>query len=202
MFQLECGNQLASLRDHLHLTQQELAEMLGITRQHLSKLENSSNPLSSKLTRAVTGLCREKGIATDGVTSNIRRVPIRSWAQAGVGRDFDELPLDWQRSMPTDCPDEAAFAVEIQGDSMEPKILSGDIAVVMPSHQPRSGALVVARLEKEGVVLKIFTSRQTTTGARNCVFTSYNAVYQPIEVSESAVKWNFPVYQIIRQAWR
>lgn len=202
MIKVERSTQLANLREHFHMTQQELAANLGISRQHLSKLENSTIPLSAKIIRAITGLCKKNGVAIDGITNLARMVPVRSWAQAGIGRDFDELPFEWQRTIPTDCPDEAAFAVEIQGDSMEPKILAGDIAIVMPSLQPKSGTLVVARLETEGVVLKIYTSRQTTASRHSCIFTSYNSVYQPIEVPETAVMWNYPVYQIIRQAWR
>ena len=91
--------------------------------------------------------------------------------------------------------------MEIQGDSMEPKFFPGDIAVLMPTHQPRNNSLVVARLANEGVVFKVFTAREHPPG-RICTFTSYNQVFQAIEVPESSVIWNFPVYQIIRQVWR
>ena len=131
----------------------------------------------------------------------MRAVPVRSWAQAGTGVDSEELPLEWQKRVATDCPDEQASGVEIQGDSMEPKFFPGDIAILMPTHQPRNGSLVVARLEREGVVFKVFTARDQSA-IRICSFTSYNPVFQPIEVSESNVIWNYPVYQIVRQVWR
>jgi SOS-response transcriptional repressor LexA len=136
-----------------------------------------------------------------GPVTGIRAIPVRSWAQAGAGVDFEELPLDWQKRIATDCPDEQAFAVEIQGDSMEPKYLQGDIAVLMPTHQPRNGSLVVARLEGEGIVFKVFTAHDQSP-ARTCSFTSYNPVFQPIEILESNVLWNFSVYQVVRQVWR
>ena len=53
----------------------------------------------------------------------------------------------------------------------------------------------------EGIVFKVFMAREHSPG-RVCTFTSYNQVFQPIEVRESSVMWNFPVYQIIRQVWR
>jgi SOS-response transcriptional repressor LexA len=191
---------LAKIRGQLGLTQSEFAEKLGVSRQHLSKLENSPGPLSPKLARRLWEECRSLGATNGRPLSGIRAIPVRSWAQAGIGVDFEELPLDWQRQIPTDCPDDRAVAVEIQGDSMDPKFLHGDIAVLMPSHQPRNGSLVVARLE-EGVVFKVFTMRDHQS-IRMCFFTSYNAVFQPIEVPESKVVWNFPVYQIVRQVWR
>lgn len=84
---------------------------------------------------------------------------------------------------------------------MEPKYFQGDIAVLMPTNQPRNGSLVVARLTDEGIVFKVFTPRNESS-RRICTFTSYNPVFQPVEVSESSVIWNFPVYQIVRQVWR
>jgi SOS-response transcriptional repressor LexA len=191
---------LVKTRGQLGLTQNEFARKLGISRQHLSKLENSPRPLSPKLARRLAEECRGLGATPAGTLSGIRAIQVRSWAQAGIGVDFEELPLDWQMQIATDCPDEQAFAVEIQGDSMEPKYVQGDIAVLMPTHQPRNGSLVVARLE-EGVVFKVFTLRDQTS-IRICSFTSYNSVFQPIEVPESKVVWNFPVYQIVRQIWR
>ena len=192
---------LANIRNRLGLTQQEFAEKLEISRQHLSKLENSSRPLSPKLGRRLAELCRSLGLKNSGPRSGIRAIPVRSWAQAGTAVDFEELPLDWQKKVATDCPDEQAFAVEIQGDSMEPKFFQGDIAVLMPTHKPRNGSLVVARLQDEGVVFKVFTARDQSA-TRICSFSSYNPVFQLIEVSENRVIWNYPVYQTIRQVWR
>jgi SOS-response transcriptional repressor LexA len=192
---------IASIRRQLGLTQNEFAKKLEISRPHLSKLENSPNPLSQKLTRRVAQVCRNSGLAHAGAISGIRAIPVRSWAQAGAGVDFEELPLEWDHRVATDCPDELAFALEIQGDSMEPKFFPGDIAVLMPAYQPRNGSLVVARLEGEGVVFKVFTGRDQSA-KRICSFRSYNLVYQPIEVPEGSVIWNYPVYQTIRQVWR
>jgi phage repressor protein C with HTH and peptisase S24 domain len=192
---------LAKIRDQLRLTQDQFAKKLGISRQHLSKLENSSKPLSRKMARSLAEVSSQAGLPELGSLSGVRAIPVRSWAQAGTGADFGELPLDWEKRVATDCPDEQAFAVEIQGDSMEPKFFPGDIAVLMPTRQPRNGSLVVARLEREGVVFKVFTARDQLP-VRICCFTSYNSVFQPIEVPESDVMWNYPVYQIVRQVWR
>jgi len=192
---------LGKIRGQLGLTQLEFARKLGISRPHLSKLEHSAGPLSPKLTRRLAEVCRNLGFPNSGPVTGIRAIPVRSWAQAGEGVDFEEIPLDWQRRVATDCPDESAFAVEIQGDSMEPKFFPGDVAVLMPSHQPRNGSLVVARLMDEGIVFKIFTVRDQSS-KRICFFSSYNPVFQPIEVPEARVLWSFPVYQIVRQVWR
>jgi SOS-response transcriptional repressor LexA len=192
---------LGTIRGQLGVTQAEFARKLGISRPYLSKLENSAEPLTPKLTRRLAALCRDLGVSCAGTVTGVRAIPVRSWAQAGAAVDFEELPLGWEHRVATDCLDEQALAVEIQGDSMEPKYVQGDIAVLMPSHQPRNGSLVVARLADEGIVFKVFTARgQSPT--RVFSFTSYNPVFQPIEVREGRVVWIFPVYQIVRQVWR
>jgi len=112
---------LAKIRDQLGLTQDQFAKRLGISRQHLSKLENSSKPLSRKMALSLEEVSRQAGLPQFGSLKGVRAIPVRSWAQAGTGADFGELPLDWEKRVATDCPDEHAFAVEIQGDSMEPK---------------------------------------------------------------------------------
>lgn len=197
---LQIVEPLGEIRDRLGFTQEQFAKKLRISRQHLSRLENSSRPLSPKLSSRLASLCGNGPIAPFASLKG-RMIPVRSWAQAGAGLDFEELPLDWQKQVTTDCPDEQAFAVEIQGDSMEPRFVAGDIAVLMPGQQPRNGSVVVARLENEGIVFKVFTARNQSP-TRTCTFTSYNPVFQPIEVLESSIVWNFPVYQIVRQVWR
>lgn len=189
------------IRSQLGLTQDDFAKKLSISRQYLSKLENSSQVLSTKLSRRLAEVCKDFGLPQTGSLTGIRAISVRSWAQAGTGADFEELPLEWQKRVATDCPDERAFAVEIQGDSMEPKFFQGDVAVLMPAYQPRNGDLVVARLEREGVVFKVFTTR-IQSSAKICSFTSYNPVFQAIDVPESSVMWKYPVYQVIRQVWR
>ncbi len=188
-------------RQRMGLTQNEFATKLGISRQHLSKLEHSPNPLTANIVRRLEEFAKQAGIPNVSSSTGARVIPIRTWAQAGAGSDFGELPLDWANRVATDCPDEHAFAVEIQGDSMEPKFYPGDIAVLMPTRQPRNGCLVVALLEREGVVFKVFAAREMSSG-RLCSFTSHNPVFQPIEVPESNVIWKYPVYQVIRQVWR
>jgi phage repressor protein C with HTH and peptisase S24 domain len=192
---------LDQIRELLGLTQIEFARKLGISRPYLSKIENARVPLSPKVRRRLEEIRQGTGSPTWKSPDRIRYIAVRSWAQAGAGVDFEELPLDWQNQVPTDCPDEKAFAVEIKGDSMEPKYSPGDVAVLMPSYPPRNGSLVVARLDREDIVFKVFTARGQSPG-RTCSFTSYNQVYQPIEVPESGVVWNYPVYLVIHQVWR
>lgn len=49
------------------------------------------------------------------------------------------------------------FALKVQGESMHPRVLSGDVVVVAPNLEPQNGQVVVTRVNGEGeVTLKEF----------------------------------------------
>ncbi len=185
------GEDLLQLRHTMRCTQKDFATELGISRSHLSKLEKGHHKVSPKIASRYRMLLPNN--FDQQLSSNARPILIRSMAEAGAGIDYEELPLLWQETVPTDCPDDEAFAVEINGDSMEPKYYKGDLAVLMPSHKPCNGTLVVARLSNEGVVFKIFSSRDNEV-----TLTSYNSTHPPIVVDHTSVHWVFPVWQVIR----
>jgi repressor LexA len=51
--------------------------------------------------------------------------------------------------------DPTAFALEVKGNSMSPRIEHGDIIVVSPQQEPRSGDICVVRVNDEDVLKKI-----------------------------------------------
>ena len=185
------GDALLRLRTALQCSQQEFAGKLQISRSHLSKLEKGHLAVSRKIVIRYQKLAERESCADHA--SKVRTVPVRSMAEAGAGIDYEELPFDWQRVVPTDCPDAEAFAVEVNGDSMEPKYYKGDLVVLMPGSTPCNGTLVVARLENEGVVFKLFSKR-----GNEVTLTSYNAAHPPIMVDAASVHWVFPVWQVVR----
>lgn len=189
------GADLLHIRNHFGLTQVQCAKRLGISRSHLAKLEREpGKALTPKMARLV-----DDTLHHSPVDPPTRRIPIRSWAQAGAGIDFEELPLDWQDTVPTDCPDSEAFAVELKGDSMEPKYIAGDLAILMPGTTPKTGCLVVARLQEGDVMFKIFNP--STPGGESVVFSSLNQAYPPLTAPREEIAWIYPVYQIIRNVW-
>lgn len=76
------------------------------------------------------------------------RVPLISWVQAG---DFSTLvdnyhPGDGEDWIPVPIPVRRhTFALRVQGDSMKPEFLEGDIVIVEPDAEAVSGSYVVVR---------------------------------------------------------
>ena len=91
-------------------------------------------------------------------------VPLIGLAQAGSGGFFDEAGLPhgdgWDAvDFPTNNHDQI-YALEIQGDSMEPLYRDGDRIIVSPTSSIRRGDRVVVRTV-EGEVLAKVLARQT-----------------------------------------
>jgi len=205
---------LRKCRQRLGLTQQGLADLTGFSLSAIGNWESCQNaPSPNKL-----GLLAQKlGVSIDYLLghepepahevedsgsflpSNIRRIPIVAWAQAGVLKAYTDLDDSWHEFTATTCRDENCFAVTIEGDSMEPKYSTGDIAILMPSVEPRNGCLVVCKLKNEGVFFKLF---HQSSDARLIRLSSYNSVYPVMESQRQDIVWVYPVHQVVKNVWR
>lgn len=130
----------------------------------------------------------------------MRMIPVVSMARAGLMTDFEELPIDWQSQIPSDCPDTGAFGIELRGDSMEPRFSNGDIVIVMPHVEPRFHSFVVARLVNGGAVFKLFNA-DPSQDPPVIRLTSLNPNYEPIVVTGEQLVRCYPVYGVFRKLW-
>ena len=127
-------------------------------------------------------------------------IPLLSWAQAGIATSYEELPPDWQETIPASVPDESAFAIQLRGDSMEPQYKDGDIAIVMPSQAAHNGDLVIANIKNEGFAFKILNL--VDGDPKRIRLTSYNLVYAPMEFRREDFHWIYPVFSVTKRVWR
>lgn len=193
-----------SVREQLGLNQEAMAKRLQVCRPWLSQVENEKRNPSPALLNRLIDLAQEGRVlpvgALVGNRAPARSIPVLSWARAGLAASYEEIPKDWQETIHTDCPDENAFGLIIEGDSMAPNYQPGDIIVVMPSQQPRTNGLVAARMQNQEVVFKMFAVLQ---GGRTYRLTSYNhQVYQPRDLRQDEITWIYPVYEARRRVWR
>lgn len=192
------------IRTLLGLGQKEMAKRLGISRPYLSEIENERRPPSEALVQKLA-LVKETAEAT--VRSDVRPkrqaigqgVPVISWARAGAASSYESMPFDWQDVIPSACPDEDAFGLILEGDSMEPKYSPGDVVVLMPQRQPRSNLLVAAKIRDRGVVFKMLNILSSPPRFR---LSSYNAtMYEPFVHAERDFEWIYPAYEVRRRLW-
>ena len=208
---------LKKLRKGLRLTQAELANLLGIHRTYLVLIEKGKKIPSPRLERAILDFMEKaekqslspQTLWQRSAVSNAspilaeppaRRVPVVSWAAAGLARAYEDLANQIEELVETDCKDPNAFSIIIEGDSMEDKFYAGDRVVFAPNLEPRNGDAVVAKLTDGRVMFKYF-SRTGPEGGR-IKLSSENPNYGPLEFERSDFTFIYPAWEIKRRLRR
>ena len=126
-------------------------------------------------------------------------IPIVGLARAGKGGFFgaDGLPVtDWDKKThrPDDVDDPNAYALRIDGDSMEPFLRKGHTALCVTDKEPAPGDYVVVQLNSDEVMIKEYTS-----DGKAIVLKSINPLHAPIVLQPSQVRAIHPVVWIKRK---
>ncbi|MFM8330102.1 MAG: LexA family protein [Candidatus Methylumidiphilus sp.] len=155
---MSLAQRLKQAREQARLSQRELAKRSGLSQQLISKLENGLVESTAEVFRLAEALRVEAqwlatGRAADTVAGPpvLAHVPLISWVAAGAWLDVaDPYPVGHGEAMaPVTCrvgPN--AFALRVQGDSMEPVFPDGSVIIVDPAVEPRHGSYVVVRLDE------------------------------------------------------
>jgi len=118
-----------------------------------------------------------------------RTVPLLGLAQAGSGGFFDSAGFPagqgWDEIALPSPGEGGIYALEVQGDSMEPLYREGDRIVVSPTEQVRRGDRVVVRT-RDGEVMAKILHRQT---GRQIELRSINPAYEPRVFDLVDIEW-------------
>ncbi|MES2697496.1 MAG: XRE family transcriptional regulator [Verrucomicrobiota bacterium] len=125
----------------------------------------------------------------------VRDVPLISWSHAGEAVVYEEMPRHFQGRVSTTSADPRAFAVTVEGDSMEPKVFAGDRVVCEPTRQPINGKPVVAKHRNEEVQLRLY--HKLPNGRIRLA--PLNPVYPTIEYEPDGFMWIYPVLELVRR---
>ncbi|MDE5993141.1 MAG: XRE family transcriptional regulator [Oscillospiraceae bacterium] len=167
---IEIGNRIEKSRKALGMTQEELANTLGlnkstIQRYESGKIEKIKLPIIEAMANAL-GVCPEYLAAKSDTSENnievlpnskIHMIPVFETVSAGFGAYANDCIIDY---MPlyianiSDVPN--MMCIKVTGDSMYPKIEDGDIIVVRRQLCVDNGQIAVVLIDgEEGVVKKI-----------------------------------------------
>ena len=203
---------LRRLRKNLRLTQAELANLLGIHRTYLVLIERGKKIPSPRLERSILDFmtkAERENLDPNELWEQARRAnaaqyipqqpppkrtPVVSWAAAGVARAYEDLANQMEESVDTDCKDPNAFAIIIEGDSMEEKFFAGDRVIFAPNLEPRNGDACIVKLTDGRVLFKYFY-RTGPEGSR-VKLVSENQNYNPIELDRTEIEFIYPAWEV------
>lgn len=214
----------SELRSSFGISQKGMANKLGVTDKYVGmiergeKLVEEDSPLgllfqmieesAAKAAEAPTAPpstkapSRSPKLAEDVAPYRVRSpggrlIPVLGWAHAGEAATYEELPESWQDKVPTECRDVKAFAVRLEGESMEPKFSEGDLLILQPSKQPYNGCLAVCRFQNDGIVF-----RRLDLSPGKVRLMALNPSYPPSEHSPEDFSWIYPVWGRWTQIWK
>ncbi|OUM20026.1 LexA family protein [Butyricicoccus porcorum] len=136
---------LKELRKNKKITQARLAEMLGVSRSTISMWEiDESQPDNDTLVK-IAGIF---DVSTDFLLGQEPKptpkrkgikIPVLGRVQAGIPFDAIEEILDWEEISPEMAATGEHFGLRVRGQSMEPRILEGDVIIVRKQEDVDSG---------------------------------------------------------------
>lgn len=198
---------LAQCRKRSGLSCDESGQKIGITAIYVGmialdeeEIDNDStisNPLYSLDFEAdLTPLSQVARPETTPIdTMRVARIRVISWTHASNATSHEELPSHWPEQIPVTYMDAHAFGLFVEGDSMEPRCMAGDIVVLALDEELRNGCLVVAKLGEDGVVLRRFTK----LADGNIRLIPSNTLYPAIDYTARDFRWFYPIYSSVRR---
>ncbi len=157
---------LKKLRKEKKLTQQELADTIGVERSSIGKYESGKALPSPSVLVALSdyfgvsiNLLLERNFPDSLHLADSIKIPVYSRLysnltdSAGYIGDYAEI------SVPSGDENEY-FSILIRDVSMEPKLCIGDIAIMRKTDEPESGSFVSVIVADEATVIRKYTKCQ------------------------------------------
>lgn len=112
-----------------------------------------------------------------------KKIPVLGRVAAGIPIMAVENILDWEEISGEMALDGEYFALQIKGDSMEPRICNGDVVIVREQPDADDGDIVIALVNGDDAVCKRLKKYQDGVIA----LVSLNPIYDPMVFSEKEI---------------
>ena len=143
------SNSLVQLRNNRHITQEELAKALGVSRSTIGMYESGTREPNFETLEAIADYFNvSMGFLIGNDTSAYSvKIPVLGRVAAGIPLEAVECVLDYE-----EIPAELArtgefFGLQIKGDSMSPRILEGDVVIVRKQETCATGDIAIVLVD-------------------------------------------------------
>lgn len=156
------GERIKSRREELGLTQQQLADRLGYkSKSAINKIELGVNDIAQKrivdFAKALNTSI-EYLLGMDKKDSEEKpqpvRIPVLGRIAAGIPLEMIEDIVDWEEVDAETAKQGEIFALQIKGNSMEPRIVDGDVVILHRQEDAESGDIVIATVNGDEATCK------------------------------------------------
>lgn len=181
---------IKSRRIEMNYTMKELAEKVGVSEGTISRWE--SGDISNMRRDKIVSLAKTLRISPAAIMewdeqvqetkSNSTRIPVLGRVAAGIPIEMVEDVIDWEEIDDATAKLGTIFALSIKGDSMEPRIVSGDVVIVRQQDDAESGDIVIVSVNGDDATCKRL--RKYKDGIE---LVSSNPSYSPIFFSNDEI---------------
>jgi len=209
------GERLRSARENKEMDQTSLADKIGVVTRTLQRWEKGEQVPDgiaiTKIAKATnvqpTWLLTGDGemyvspsrpenvytLATQRRNMRLSELPLISSVPAGkVATMFHPDYVDNYVTV-DDVKDPGAFALKVKGNSMAPRIEDGDIVVVSPQAEVRSGDVCVVRVNEEDTLKKVKFE------GNYLHLIPLNPEFDPVTVKKKDVNFVWKVVKLIKE---
>lgn len=118
------------------------------------------------------------------VQENTTRIKVLGKVAAGVPRYMqDEYVIGYEDVSNDMIKDDTVFGLEINGDSMSPRILKGDVVIVREQNDAESGDVVIVTINGDEA-----TCKRLMKYADGISLISFNPAYEPMTFSNKEIE--------------
>lgn len=183
-------NRIKALRSKKQIKQIELASAVNVSQAALSGYETGKYEADLETYKRIAnffGVSLGYLLGDDepnSVRSDYIRIPVLGRVAAGIPTDAIEEVIDWE-DISADMAVGGAeyFGLQIKGDSMEPKISSGDIVIVRKQPDVESGEVAVVLVNGDDATVK-----KIKKSAAGITLIANNPAYDPLFYSNEDIE--------------
>lgn len=169
--------------------QVDLANDLGVTSSTVSDWVNAKKyPRVDKMQMIADYLgilisdLREEKATFPSESPNITVIPVFGSVQAGIPLDAIEEILDYEEISSDMASQGEYFALQVQGDSMEPRIKEGDVVIVRKQADVESGETAIVLVNGNDATIK-----KIKKGSEGIILVPNNSSYEPMFYSNQDI---------------
>lgn len=179
------GRKLATLRKQNKISQEKLALQLNVSRSTVAMWENNSNEPDNKTLVKIANILNTSvdELLDNAIKSQGIKIPVFGEVAAGIPISAIEDIIDFEEITEEMASKGEYFGLVIKGDSMEPRMSTGDVVIVRSQPTAETGDIAIVMVDGESATCKKI--KMTPEGV---MLISLNPAYEPMFYSNKQIE--------------
>lgn len=180
---MKTGIKLKEFRLSRELSQNDLGQMIGVSKQAISMYERGEREPSMDILNRMADIFGVDINVLYGRDARPVMVPVLGYVAAGIPIEAIQEILDYEEISPAMIKDGSEyFALKIKGQSMEPRIYNGDVVIVRVQPDVDSGQIAIVCVNGDNATCKKILKQES-----GIVLQPLNPMYETVFYSNEQI---------------